>query len=484
MGNYSVPDSIRKFKPSGTMVKVISGHYYVYEYKTITESSGKRRTIMGKSIGSIKDGIGFVPNGNYSRDAEITSLEFGQYAITVQNTQKTLEKLKKYFNPLDAVRIYCIALIYFINGFTYLCDIGKYYEMGYLSILYPDLKLGYSALSELYENLGQRQGSVLKMEQELVDTSSHEVAIDGHVVGCVSEENNLSSKGYKFNKLGEKQINVLMAYDINSEIPLLSRVYDGALSDKTSVKDLLNEVNFSSVLFIVDRGFYSASNLELFTQNNNSYIIPIPNSNKLTKDAVKDTFMANRFIYQKDKKSTTIEYKEIVYDSFRVLVFRDMNESAEEQTNYLRYVEQGHESYTLEKFNEVKDLLGVTVLQTSLFNKTPQEIYKLYKNRWKIETYYNYFKNNVDCNTLHFQDYYKTQGLSFIMLVEALIYREFKEAAASVKGKNVRECLFDARMIKIHKRGDAWQICNCKKSLRTLFEQLNTPMAISLETHT
>lgn len=478
MGSYSVPESIRKFKPSGTMVKVINGHYYVYEYKSVTDASGKRRTVMGKSIGAIRDGIGFVPNSNYSRDADVTSLEFGEYAIAVQNSQKTLALLKKHFNPLDAVRIYCTALIHFINGFTYLGDVGKYYEMSYLAVKYPDLKLGYSALSELYDNLGRRQGSVLNMEQALVNESSHEVAIDGHVIGCVSGDNDLSSKGYKFGKLGEAQINVLMAYDINSEIPLLSRVYDGALSDKVSVKDLLNEVNFTSVLFIVDRGFYSASNLELFTQNGNSYIIPIPNNNNLTKEAVKDTFMTNRFVYQKDRKASTVEYKEIIYDCFRVLVFRDMNEAAEEQTNYLRYVEQGHSSYTIEKFNTIKDLLGVTVLQTSIFDKTPQEIYRLYKNRWRIETYYNYFKNTVDCNTLHMQDYYKTQGLSFIMLVEALIYREFKEAAAAVKGKNIRECLLDARMIKIHKRGDTWQVCNCKRSLLNLFEQLKTPMVV------
>ena len=35
MGNYSVPESIRKYKPKGTMVKAISGHYYVYEYTMV-----------------------------------------------------------------------------------------------------------------------------------------------------------------------------------------------------------------------------------------------------------------------------------------------------------------------------------------------------------------------------------------------------------------------------------------------------------------
>ena len=51
MGKYSVPESIRQMKPKGTMVKCISGHYYVYEYSTVTGADGKRHTEMGKAIG-------------------------------------------------------------------------------------------------------------------------------------------------------------------------------------------------------------------------------------------------------------------------------------------------------------------------------------------------------------------------------------------------------------------------------------------------
>ena len=50
MGNYSVPESIRKYKPKGTMVKVISGHYYVYEYTMVKGSDGKRHTKMGSQV--------------------------------------------------------------------------------------------------------------------------------------------------------------------------------------------------------------------------------------------------------------------------------------------------------------------------------------------------------------------------------------------------------------------------------------------------
>ena len=129
MGKYSVPESIRQMKPKGTMVKCISGHYYVYEYSTVTGADGKRHTEMGKAIGSIREGIGFIPNSNFACDTEITSLEFGEYAVTLANSLKTLALLRECFNPEDAVRIYSVAVIHFVQGFTYLKDIKDYYDM-------------------------------------------------------------------------------------------------------------------------------------------------------------------------------------------------------------------------------------------------------------------------------------------------------------------------------------------------------------------
>ncbi len=123
MGNYSVPESIRQYKPKGTMVKRISNYYYVYEYSNYTDEQGKRHTKMGKAIGSIKEGVGFIPNNTFACDSEISSLDFGEYAITMANSQKTLALLKECFNPQDAVTIYTVAMIHFIHGFTYLRDI-------------------------------------------------------------------------------------------------------------------------------------------------------------------------------------------------------------------------------------------------------------------------------------------------------------------------------------------------------------------------
>ena len=116
--------------------------------------------------------------------------------------------------------------------------------------------------------------------------------------------------------------------------------------------------------------------------------------------------------------------------------------------------------------------MGVTVLQTSLENASPGEVYTLYKKRWTIETFYNYFKNKAGYNSLHAEDYYKTQGLAFVMLVSALIHQEMEAAVANID------------IVKAHKRHDNWIVCNCLKKQVELFKQLNTPLEVAMPLHT
>ena len=198
MGDYAVPEQIREYKPKGTVVKKIAGHFYVYEYTKEKTADGKWRNKTGKMIGTIVEGRGYIPNDNLLCDAEISTVEFGDYAISLANSTKTLSLLESCFNKGDAIRIYAIALIHFTQGFMHMKDIGTCYEMSYLALLWPGLKMGYDALEKLYDQLGRRQGGVLKLEEQLLQASSGEVAIDGHVIGSGSTENDLTEKGYKF----------------------------------------------------------------------------------------------------------------------------------------------------------------------------------------------------------------------------------------------------------------------------------------------
>ena len=120
------------------------------------------------------------------------------------------------------------------------------------------------------------------------------------------------------------------------------------------------------MLFIVDRGFYSVDNLNLFSSNGNAYIIPLGKNLNTCKAAVHSLEMHDRFMYQKGRKASVVEYKEEIINGYRVLTYRDLNESASEQENYLRHMSRGDKSYTNEGFQKAKYYMGVTVLQTSL----------------------------------------------------------------------------------------------------------------------
>ena len=241
---------------------------------------------------------------------------------------------------------------------------------------------------------------------------------------------------------------------------------------------LTEQVNFSNTLFIVDRGFYSEENLNMFRSNGNAYIIPLGKNLKTCKSAVHSLEMHSRFMYQKGKKAAVVEYKDEIIDGCRVITYRDLNESTAEQENYLRHMSLGDKAYTKEGFDKVKYYMGVTVLQTSVEDKTAEEIYGLYKRRWSIETFYNYFKNKAGYTSIHAEDYYKTQGLAFIMLVSALIHRAMENAVLKLDGKSVRDCLLDAKMVKASKRRGIWNVCNCTPKKCSLFQALNTPLKI------
>ena len=480
MGRYSVPDSIRKLKPKGTMVKCISGHYYVYQYSMVTDESGKRHTKMGKAIGTIKEGVGFISNSSFLVDTEVSCLDYGEYAVTVANSSDIYRLLRNCFNPEDATRIYIIAVIHYIHGFTYLRNLKSYYDSSVLSIRYKGLSFGYDSVSKLYDALGRRQKNVLEFEKRLIEESTSQLAIDGHVIANTSECNDLAEKGYKFKKLGEPQVSLLMAYDVNTGKPLLSRIYQGASPDKVSVQDFLSQVEMKNMLFIVDRGFYSDTNIDLFTRNGNAYIIPLSPNLKNCKTAVSSLILKDRFLYEKSKKSNLIEYKDEIIDGVRVLTYRDANEALLIKENYLRHMKRGEAGYTEESFQKQSPLMGVIVLQTSVTDKTPQEIYTLYKKRWSIETYYNYFKNQAGYNELHLEDYYKMQGLAFIMLVSGLIYRNMENAIKVIDGMSSQSCLLEAKMVKIRKNGNNWDICNKLKKQVKLFEDLKTKMDLDL----
>ena len=477
MGKYSVPQEIRAYKPKGTMVKAINGRYYVYEYSCV---GGK--TKMGRLIGSIREGIGFIPNSNMLEDSPVTTLEYGQYAAAIACSGKTREMLLSHFSKEDALRIYAMAIMHFANGFTANKDMKAYYGMSWLCEAFPSLPMGDKAVGEIYGNLGARQGKVLEFEQDLIANGSGKLAIDGHVIGSGSWCNSLAEKGYRFASLKDMQMNMLMAYDIEHRIPVAVRVCEGGLNDKASLKDLLMDTGLKDKLIVVDRGFYSASNLELLSSDGNRYIIPVPQN----MDDCKSIMAENRiydglFAYEMTGGYDAVECRMDDHGAYRVFAFRDKDEAAKKCANYLHMISLGKSGYTEEGYRKAERFFGVYVLRTNDMDMAASEVFSWYKKRWRIETFYRYLKTDAECQNLAQQSYARVQGLSFVLLVASLIHREMAQKVSKIENGrlSVYDVMLMARMVKAQRRGNAWYATNTKKASKDVLEALGVSLKLS-----
>jgi len=477
MGKYSVPENIRKAKPKGTMVKRIKNGYYVYNYSStqvsVLDDNGnkrwKTRTTMGDCIGLITEADGFIPNDGYISKDVITGRNYGDYAFAVHCSNETFSLLSSVFHPDDAKQIYAAAIIFFVDGFTYMKSMKDIFDLSYLAMEFDKVHLGYDALHALYKNLGTRNSKVRKFETMMIQNSSKRIAIDGHVISCTSECNDLSEFGYKASKLGSEQINWLTAYDVDEGKPLLSHIFSGADPDKISVQSLFERYEFRNTEFLVDRGFNTDVDKKLMSTNGNTYIVPMISNRNDYKSVIEILKFDKRkyFVFNKDSYASMIYYAEYVSDdaSRRYIAYQDTTRAGAERQDYIKAMTAGRKGYTEDGLLENEINFGLFLLETNDFESSAETIFCHYKDRWSIETYYNYVRNDADFNALYQHDYFCLQGLSFIVSISGMIYYDVKKVAAASK-ISVKDVMREMKKLKISLEGNKWVVQNKIKSVR------------------
>ena len=127
----------------------------------------------------------------------------------------------------------------------------------------------------------------------------------------------------------------------------------------------------------------------------------------------------------------------------------------------------GKSGYTEEGLIENELYFGLFLLETNDFDLSAEEVFCHYKDRWSIETYYNYVRNDEDFNALYQQDYFCMQGLSFIVTIAGMIYHDIKKVADESK-LSVEEIVGEMKKMKITLNGNKWVVENKIKSVRDM----------------
>ena len=484
-GKYAVPKEILKFKPRGTMVKKIHEGFYVYAMKNEKNPiTGKWQTKSKEVLGKITLEDGFIPNENIG----YTVLEYGAYQLAEECASDIRISFQKAFGQSDAAkRIWVLALLYAVNGFRPISAISLLYRKSSLAVSYPELKMGETAVSNILENLGRRDIEPKKFQDTLLQ-SVKEMAIDGHVIPRYSKLDGMTEYGYKYKTLRSEQVNLLTAYDISKNRPIAMKMFDGSKTDKVSVKEMIRDILVEGCLYLMDRGFYSPELKKMLAEKKATYIMPLSSNMTSYQEALKHGRGRKKtFIYKRREGihviRSVVEYQlSSEENGTRVIYFRNLHEAEGEKANYLECIEKKVPNYTEAKLKAAEKTFGVIILETT-HAVTPEEVYHYYKDRWSIETYYDYLKHQMDFNALGVQDWAKLQGLAFMMLLSTLIngaiQKKLKES--SLNGIYMPEVLLTASSIKAIKRNDVWSIENISKYERDLFKALSVPIGAELK---
>jgi transposase len=129
---------------------------------------------------------------------------------------------------------------------------------------------------------------------------------------------NITDSEFGFNRDGEKlpQINLGCYHAFQSKLPIFYVTYPGSIVDKSNMPHIMKynkELNIKDIIFIMDRGFCSTSNLEWLHSQHIPYVMAVETGHKTTQAAI-DLVRDNIDTYQ--YRCTESVYGRMIHSRF------------------------------------------------------------------------------------------------------------------------------------------------------------------------
>ena len=310
-------------RPKSTVVKFRLGRYLVVK-RTSKRVNGKAKPVDLGTIGEIIDGkyveIRAMPK---KLKKQIDIKDYGEFALCNKAAGDLLQQLAKVFDIKTAKQLYLISLLRSCDKDIKNRDLQFAYETSFASEIYPDVPLSENTVSKLLLQVGMEYRYIREfMQNRIASISGKNLVIDGMLKDCNRTTDSFSEWSRKGAKKGSMDINLLYAYDMESQEPIAVKPYPGNMLDLSVVQDFIADFPISSGLLVMDKGFSSEANIsKLKEMNGLSYIIPLKQSaRKVKENGLLEPFASVLDGYQ----DATILYKKVkVNESSFLYAFRD-----------------------------------------------------------------------------------------------------------------------------------------------------------------
>ncbi len=469
-------------KRPGTELRKINNRYYLYAVSSKWDKDLKKtKKISGKLLGTITEEKGFTESDKYKIskqhfDKPLQIKEYGATCFITSHFNSYIEKLKIAFPEIwkEITALSFNRLLYHST----IKDAAFLFEKSYLSEIYSDITLGDKKVSALYRKIGIDRTAVTSFMKQFIRNDEH-IIFDGTQFISHSKLIDQAKVGYSSKHNYEPQRNLLFLFSAQSQMPVFYRLLPGNITDVKAFKITMQEAEFLNSFVIADKGFYSEDNVETMNIFKLNYVIPLRRSNSLIDYSAILNPEKHDFDGYFEHQNRFIWYKKSEKDGKNIYLYLDKQLKSKEENDYLTRINTHPENYDIVTFKVKSHAFGTLALLSNAQEKTPQEVYKIYKTRGDIETMIDALKNNLELDKSHMQNEDAMQGWMFISFIALQWYYEIytlikkKELTAKHSPKELLMHLSEIKKIKINNQ---WVVSEFTKKTQQILNKLDIPV--------
>jgi transposase len=421
------PEWALKLKTKGTELRNIGGRFYLYRISSKYDKARKvTRKITHEMIGRITEKDGLIPRGQRIREQErqlplTTVREYGATNFLQSLGSDIFQELKEVF-PNFWQEIAVLAMNRLIYQ-TPLKNNEFLYNESFIAETFKDLKLDKTSLSNLIAELGRSRDNITSFLSKFVSGNGNIVFDSTHIFSR-SEQMKMNAIGYNSKKDFTPQINLLYMFSVDKQQPIFYRIFPGNIGSVKALKLSIQESGVQNCTVIGDKGFASEANFAILEDEYLDYIFPLKRDNKLIdytrlKSREYNKAFDGYFLYN----DRPIFYYQLKSENGRqVTVFHDPKLKLDEESNYLRRIEQKLEGYNLESYQQKQLHFGTMSMISNIKDAKAEELYIQYKNRMEIETLFDSYKNLLEADSSYMHSDSAFEAWAFLNHLATMLY--------------------------------------------------------------
>lgn len=454
-------------------IKYIQGKPYVY-YSTSTYNRDTKKTRkVSRYVGRLTPDRGLLTKGSFRPSQESphtmapvprprSAHEYGNAKLLVEEFQDLIPVLTESF-PDHWEEI--IALVFTrVSGYLPLKRVRATWEKldNPLSIS-PDcspknLSLTLRAIGD--DILGQ------DMVFQYLRQGNRHLIYDLSFVFSLSNNLSLAEWGHNHEEIALPQVNIALFCGLETGLPVMLRPIPGSVKDVSTLLPSMNELRLDDAILILDRGFVSEDLVDKILGCNCSFILPQRRNSVhfSTRIHLNERFMYHKRLIRGGKREIEGKF---------LYLFEDKDLELEEIKTLFERVEKGDVKPDEAKIMEKR---AGRILFLSNVDKSPREIYELYKTRDLIEQFFDTLKNEVQADVLYLGDRSAVCGHLFVGFLCLYLYCKLmaviKKATLTAEYSPKDVLLLFSKVMRVSYEGFD-QITEVPKKVRELEKKLN-----------